>query len=79
MKSVRIVWGESGRIYAVPQADMTDCPHCAARDTVLLETGEHFCPWCLYSWTDVAALMLGPDAEGAGDFLDDLTHAFKSD
>lgn len=58
---------------------MTDCPHCAARDTVFLETGEHFCPWCLYSWTDVETLILGPDSPGDGSFLDDLSRAFESE
>lgn len=58
---------------------MTDCPHCAARDTVFLETGEHFCPWCLYSWSDVETLMLGSEPDNHRDYLDDLSRAFDSD
>jgi hypothetical protein len=46
---------------------------------VFLETGKHFCAWCLYSWADVETLILGPDSHDDGSFLDDLSRAFESD
>ena len=57
----------------------TDCPHCAARDTVRLESGDHFCPWCLHAWPNSGGLMLDRSGEGREEYLDDLARAFDPD
>lgn len=58
---------------------ITDCPHCAARDTVFIESGEHFCPWCLYAWSDAGGLILSQDSVAEQDFLIELARAFEPD
>jgi hypothetical protein len=62
----------------VPVA-VTHCPHCAARDTVVLENGEHFCPWCLYAWSASGGLILDQDSNPEQSFLEDLARAFEPD
>ena len=58
---------------------ISDCPHCAARDTVFLENGDHFCPWCLYSWSDSEGLILDRASDAQAAFLEDLARAFETD
>jgi hypothetical protein len=62
----------------VPVA-IIDCPHCAARDTVFLENGEHFCPWCLYAWSGSDGLILDRHSDAQQGFLEDLARAFEPD
>ena len=57
----------------------TDCPLCTARDTVPLEDGEHFCPWCLHAWPISGGLILDRGSGREQDFLEDLAQAFESD
>lgn len=57
----------------------TDCPRCAARDSVRLETGEHFCPWCLHAWPATGGLILEPGSGREQDYLDDLARVFEHD
>lgn len=56
-----------------------DCPHCAARDTVRLESGENFCPWCLHAWTLSGELILDRQPGREEGFLADLARAFDQD
>jgi hypothetical protein len=56
-----------------------DCPHCAARDAVRLESGEYFCPWCLHAWSISVDLILDRGSGQEQDFLEDLARAFEQD
>lgn len=61
----------------VPSAN--DCPHCAARDSVRLESGQYFCPWCLNTWTISGDLILDQQPGRAQDFLEELARAYEQD
>ena len=57
--------------------EAVDCPLCAGRDVVAVESGKLFCPWCLYEWAADTSLILDSTVDSA-DFLADLTEAFNS-
>ncbi|MDH3261058.1 MAG: hypothetical protein OEM81_02355 [Acidimicrobiia bacterium] len=56
-----------------------DCTRCAARDAVLLENGENFCPWCLHTWPASGGLILDRDSGQEQDFLEELVRVFEQD
>ncbi len=51
------------------------CPFCAARDVVVLEDGELFCPWCLWSHSPELSLERGTQRDS--DYLEELAAAFE--
>ena len=78
-----IKWGRAGDT-ACPAATLrqimltetVDCPLCAGSDVVAIESGQFFCPWCLYEWEADASLILDSTVDEA-DFLANLTAAFN--
>jgi hypothetical protein len=46
---------------------------------VRLETGEHFCPWCLHAWTASGDLILDQHSGREQEFLAELARAFDQD
>ncbi len=57
-------------------AESVDCPLCAGRDVVAVESGQFFCPWCLYEWEADSSLIMDSTVDHT-EFLAALTDAFN--
>ena len=55
----------------------TACPLCAGQDTVAVEDGNLFCPWCLNEWDPQSLLVLDSNSDQA-EYIAGLAAAFKT-
>jgi len=84
INSVALIGGRfasrgSDRAESTEVLTANDCPRCAARDAVRLETDENFCPWCLHAWPAAGSLILDRESGREQEYLTDLARAFEQD